>query len=133
MNETVPVTNFHDRSQVVYLRPAAWDALGVFAALIIKRCADEDGGPWTDQGVIDRANAKAAGDPILTALLAVAATQAEAVTNIWGPGTRWIGASAIVAEHNRIDPQPAYVPFQYDDDTCRHGVSFDADCPNCEV
>lgn len=50
------------------------------------------------------------------------------------PAARWHGAVGLVAEHDQLDPMPAYVPVVEDaNDTCRHGRLFSAPCRDCEI
>lgn len=129
---TKTVVHPADRGQVVYLRPAAWTALSFHTDLLGQRC--DDGTPWDGQVRLDRIAERAATDPILTQLVALAGRLAADVADPWSLTAEWAAATALVAEHNRIDPLPAYAPVAYsDDDTCRHGRSFATDCADCEI
>lgn len=130
--DTITVTNPDNRAECVYMRPAAWTALHVYTERLRARC--DDGTPWDGQADINRVHAEAETDPVLAQLVEVAEKLAAGVGDAWDVRNSCLGASALVTEHNRIDPLPPRdLSYLDESDTCRHGRPFTADCADCEI
>lgn len=117
----------HERAEV-HLRPAALAAVqwwNLHSGLALNE---------TDYAASDRKRmaaieARAEEDRALAHLIDVARTLPLADRHRWDVTVR------IADEHDRIAPLPKWESDyrQSDDDTCRHGRSFDVDCADCEI
>jgi hypothetical protein len=134
--ETITITS-HDRTQHLYLRPAAWAALAVWTER--RREAQAASlGQTIKPGPVMRELADLETDPTTARLIALAR---ELPVGNYSHGLdpddthdhlHFSAAAALDNLHSELEPRPV-LAVDVQPDSCRHGVAYSDICDECEA